>query len=779
MSFEQKVILRAIDNVSKETAAINRNMSRHMKSIESNVRATKMETNGLRDSVLSVKTAVVGLTGYLTGKTTGALINTQRSIDRVNNSLEVATGNARRASAEFIFIETEAKRLNLDIKSLSLEYAQLSAATRETSLEGKDTREIFLATAEAATALGLSADDTKGALRAFQQMVSKGNVQAEELRGQLGERIPGAFNMSAKAMGLTTKELNKQLELGNVTASQMLPKLAAEMRKTYGGQAAQAAEEINGKINRLKNSVFEMQRKFLEAGGQEMLKNGFDKLSEGAEFITENMDKIIENLDLIISGGKVFLEVYATTKIIAIANSFGTLVTTITKLNPVIAAATASFAAIEGSIYLINREIEKLEGKKDALTNIADLTKMRELSKEWGRLNVEINEYESKITSAREEKRGAVLRQLTDEQTDKYKRIAEIRQEINNTMGEGFVNEKTNVERLTKNYGNLILNLQEESRVKKEIADNDDKARAAEIEAKKRAAALEAAEGKKKKGPRGAVVDYQQVMKEAAAERASLQYEIDEMLLSAQQEGRDKELEAEKLHFQQLTDIRLNEHAVNAEYMEAVQEQHRANIAKINDSWDKKEDQKKKEHAKKELAINNARIESQYAIASSYLGAGANIAKALKAQGGVIKAFALSESLIQIPRAYLQALTTFPGPPATYPQAFAAGADAAGKSAVIASQSFHTGGMVREVPARLLPNEGVLSRAGMRNLGGEGVLNSLNNGTPLPPANNVNIYYNPTNHINASAGENIIDILARDREAFGQLITDTQKRGYL
>ena len=55
----------------------------------------------------------------------------------------------------------------------------------------------------------LSAYESEGAFKALEQMLSKGKVSAEELRGQLGERIPGAFQIAARAMGMTTSELDK------------------------------------------------------------------------------------------------------------------------------------------------------------------------------------------------------------------------------------------------------------------------------------------------------------------------------------------------------------------------------------------------------------------------------------------------------------------------------------------------------------------------------------------------------------------------------------------
>jgi len=64
-------------------------------------------------------------------------------------------------------------------------------------------------------------------------MMGKGKVQAEELRGQLGEALPGAFNLAAKAMGVTTSKLNEMLDKGQVLPEELLPKLASELLKTF------------------------------------------------------------------------------------------------------------------------------------------------------------------------------------------------------------------------------------------------------------------------------------------------------------------------------------------------------------------------------------------------------------------------------------------------------------------------------------------------------------------------------------------------------------------
>lgn len=186
------------------------------------------------------------------------------AMDSMERSFVAITGNSTAASAEMFFLRDEADRLGQSFYDLAPQFKQIAASARGTALEGEQTRKIFSAITEASTALGLSSDETSGALNALSQMISKGTVQAEELRGQLGERLPGAFQLAARAMGVSTQELGKMLEQGQVLATDLLPKLAEELHKTYGAAAETAGmESARAAVNRmsqewtdLKNNMF-------------------------------------------------------------------------------------------------------------------------------------------------------------------------------------------------------------------------------------------------------------------------------------------------------------------------------------------------------------------------------------------------------------------------------------------------------------------------------------------------------------------------------------------
>lgn len=197
----------------------------------------------------------------------------------VTTALETITGSAKGAKAELAFLEHESERLGLNLLETAQAYMQVTAAAKGTNLEGQHTRAIFTAVAEASAVLQLSADQTKGALRAISQIMSKGKVQAEELRGQLGERLYGAFQLAARGMGLTTQQLDKMLEQGKLVSDEFLPRFAAEIRKTFSDGVPQASQTARAELNRFNNSVLAIERTIAASGFLDGLTDGYRTLT--------------------------------------------------------------------------------------------------------------------------------------------------------------------------------------------------------------------------------------------------------------------------------------------------------------------------------------------------------------------------------------------------------------------------------------------------------------------------------------------------------------------
>lgn len=208
------------------------------------------------------------------------------AMERIESAMSATFGKGQATARELEYVREEANRLGLVFNSTALSYTKFAASTRNTSIEGETTRKVFTGVAEAVTAMQLTGEQADGIFLALSQMMSKGKVSAEELTGQLGERLPGALKLAADAMDMTTAELLKQMQLGNVMSSDLLPKLAEKLHETYGTAALEAAQKGQAGINRFKNEVNET----ASAAGKLLLK--LDGLAnwgaEGLKTVREN-----------------------------------------------------------------------------------------------------------------------------------------------------------------------------------------------------------------------------------------------------------------------------------------------------------------------------------------------------------------------------------------------------------------------------------------------------------------------------------------------------------
>ena len=132
-------------------------------------------------------------------------------------------------------------------------YASAKTAIEEGRLSFEEMQTIFEKISKSSSMLGLSVEQQEGAFLAISQMMSKGTVQSEELRGQLGERLPGAFEVMAKALGVTTMQLGDMLKKGEVLAADVLPRFAVAYEKAIGADQVNRVETLAAAQNRASN----------------------------------------------------------------------------------------------------------------------------------------------------------------------------------------------------------------------------------------------------------------------------------------------------------------------------------------------------------------------------------------------------------------------------------------------------------------------------------------------------------------------------------------------
>ncbi|MCK6414390.1 MAG: tape measure protein [Giesbergeria sp.] len=221
---------------------------------------------------------VQGLTQLL-GQMAGALgaaftfrefVTAAAQMEQLRSGLTAITQDSAKAGQDLEFVRVVANRIGADVTEVGKAFLGLAASTRGTAVEGEPTRQVFEAVATAMGKAGKSSAETSNALQALAQMASKGVVQSEELRGQLGEALPGALQAAAKGMGLTTEELMKLVEEGKITAQDIFPALAQGLNELYG--SAPQAQTLSQEITNIKNAFTGMADRIGEAGGLRALK---------------------------------------------------------------------------------------------------------------------------------------------------------------------------------------------------------------------------------------------------------------------------------------------------------------------------------------------------------------------------------------------------------------------------------------------------------------------------------------------------------------------------
>lgn len=211
----------------------------------------KSQTNGWTASLANAKVGLAAVAASFAA--IGGAIKQAMNMESLNAKLKYATGSAESAAAALKFTGDMANKLGIDSIAAANGFAGIAAAAKGTVLEGENTRRIFESIATASRVVGLTSDQMGGALLAVQQMMSKGVVSAEEFRGQLGERLPGAARIAAEALGVTEARFAEMLETGQIVASDFLPKFAAALQGAMGPDAQAAAQSTAAQFERLTN----------------------------------------------------------------------------------------------------------------------------------------------------------------------------------------------------------------------------------------------------------------------------------------------------------------------------------------------------------------------------------------------------------------------------------------------------------------------------------------------------------------------------------------------
>ena len=265
------------------------------KTDEGQLKRYEQRVDGFRVKMSAIATAIGG---YFTGALIKDIAETGMRVQGITNALETITGSAQKGAEEFQWLREETKRLGVETLGAADAYSKFLAAGIGRPIQAQ-ARNIFSAVTEASAALQLKPEDTNGILWTLSQMVSKGKVMAEELTGQLGERLPGALSIAADSMNMKMDVFMQAMQKG-IKTEDFLPKFAEELRKRFADGVEKGANSARAQLNRFLNSWVFLKAKIAESGLLDAMTSVLpvleDYIDKMRDWLEANRDIIRQNL---------------------------------------------------------------------------------------------------------------------------------------------------------------------------------------------------------------------------------------------------------------------------------------------------------------------------------------------------------------------------------------------------------------------------------------------------------------------------------------------------
>lgn len=231
--------------------------------------------------------AALGAGGLGLTNLVSRFIEVAKESSRVTTALKNVSGTMGQFAENQRFLLDMAKKYGLEINALTGNYAKFTAAASISGMTILEQRKIFESMSRAVTAFGMSAEDSNGVFLALSQMMSKGKISSEELRLQMGERLPIALQAMARAAGTSVAGLDELMKKGKLMSADVLPKFAKALDEMIPNVDT---DNLETSLNRLKNAFTELVD---EADIKGKYKSLIDWVTSAVKTATENIRSVI------------------------------------------------------------------------------------------------------------------------------------------------------------------------------------------------------------------------------------------------------------------------------------------------------------------------------------------------------------------------------------------------------------------------------------------------------------------------------------------------------
>lgn len=360
-------------------------------------------------------------------------------LDALQNTMLAATGGWESGGREIKWIIDMSNRLGLSFGDVSDSYAKFMTSFTRSGGTISQSRQIFEDLSTAMVSLHLPAERMQGVFVALEQMANKGTVQAEELKRQLGNALPGAFELAAESMGILPAKLMELMKKGQVFSKDFLPAFAATVKAALGQSIDIASMQFNASINRLATATDLLKMNLGQMVNEALLPlvNGLvavtSALAKTAQFFNENTTAsnllkgalvgllatvVAFNWGAIVSG----IAAFGTTIMTVVIPAIGALMSELLVLNAEMAGIPLIIGAVITGVAALGFNLA------DTAKQAGDITPYIGLSQQIVNLTKEVSTLDSTTEEGRQklEEFKQSFPELTQYLTDTGKKFEEL-----------------------------------------------------------------------------------------------------------------------------------------------------------------------------------------------------------------------------------------------------------------------------------------------------------------------------------------------------------------
>jgi len=234
-----------------------------------------------------------------------------------NLAMTAVMGSKEAGAEQTAWVRNLADQIGFDFRQVGPSFNKMLASGKTSGMSTESVQNIFKGVTEYGRVMGLDNESMKGSMKAIEQMMNKGQVMSEELKGQLAERMPGAISAMAEAAGFgsdadSVAKLFKAMENGEVKSQAVMEKFAGILaeRARSGGALEKAMEATAAQQGRFNNAFSRSVEVFSAAGFDKGMGGFFKALADGLDTATpmikalgEAFSYLVEPVNAVINVG--------------------------------------------------------------------------------------------------------------------------------------------------------------------------------------------------------------------------------------------------------------------------------------------------------------------------------------------------------------------------------------------------------------------------------------------------------------------------------------------